>query len=250
MLRACIRSVLLTSLVTGFLFESWLWGRLLKRYPTGRKMLRAELLSEYSKRALRILDIQVELTGTRPDPMTPYLIVANHLSYVDAWIIASVKPTAFVTSQEVAQSLEGKLARAAGCLFMERRSKSRLREELCEQALHLKEGLSLAVFPEATSSDGKEILPFKAAAFESAIQSRVACLPIYLRYFGSSNVAYYGDHRLGPHLWSLLKSRGTRAKVQVLESLTVGGECRKAFRDRVYAQLASAHAQSAKVPVY
>jgi len=54
-----------------------------------------------------------------------YLILSNHLSYIDILVIASVMPSVFVSSMEVkANAFLGFLTSCGGSLYIERRKKS------------------------------------------------------------------------------------------------------------------------------
>ena len=98
------------------------------------------------------------------------LWVSNHLSYLDIGAYASLRPVVFVTSQDLrADPVLGTLAALGGSVFVNRKSPRSLRSEIANLAGLVKEGYTVMIFPEATSSDGERVLPFKPALFEAAV---------------------------------------------------------------------------------
>src|SRR5689334_20228985 len=61
------------------------------------------------------------------------LLTGNHLTHIDVITIASQVPTCFVTSVEIKNTpFLGQICQMAGCLFVERRSRKQLHEEIGE----------------------------------------------------------------------------------------------------------------------
>jgi 1-acyl-sn-glycerol-3-phosphate acyltransferase len=56
----------------------------------------------------------------------------------------------------------------------------------------LQAGQSICIFPEGTTSNGQQILPFHASLFQAAIDAGVVVQPIYLNY--SHSAAAYIDN--------------------------------------------------------
>lgn len=158
------------------------------------------------------------------------LYVGNHLSYLDVLVICSVKPSCFVTSVEVRETLGlGLICRMAGCLFVERRNKLRLLDEVAEISEGLKNGLSVAVFPEATSTNGEQILRFRRPLYIAAIKAAKPVVPFCLNYSHvgpkpidhdtRDQVFWYGDMDFMPHLWALAGSGGVKVTIHFLKPL-------------------------------
>jgi 1-acyl-sn-glycerol-3-phosphate acyltransferase len=145
------------------------------------------------------------------------MTVANHISYVDVLLIAAALPTVFVTSTEVRDTPGlGFLCRMAGCAFVDRRSARGLRGEIAALASVVRSGFHVAVFPEATSTRGDRVLPFKAALFEAARLSGRPLRAAVVEYDANvlPHISYAGDDRFLPHLVRLLGSRSTNAQVR------------------------------------
>jgi len=205
-----------------------------------RKFL-IKITSLFSNLLLIVLDITaVTLHSPLWQKQKPYLIVSNHLSYIDVLVIASVMPSVFVSSMEVRTSLFlGFLARCGGTLFIERRKKSDLKREIKMLADALKQGSNVVVFPEGTSSKGEIVFPFKKSLFEAALQSKSNVLPVCLKYHderkkqsGSVNnpVCWYGDMAFFPHFINLFKQTGIHATMHIMEPLNI---CEYASRNEL-----------------
>jgi 1-acyl-sn-glycerol-3-phosphate acyltransferase len=113
----------------------------------------------------------------------PSLIVCNHQSYIDILLIASRFPSLFVTSMQMKETpFLGHMSILSGCIFVERRDKSNLHNEVRELTENLKKGINVLVFPEATCSNGEAILRFRRPLFQAAIDAQAPILPLCLNY--------------------------------------------------------------------
>ena len=180
------------------------------RHPLALQRFRAEWVHRLSPWLLDALGVRKSVIQRTSPPIggaVPGMTVANHISYVDILLIASEVPAVFVTSTEVRDSPGlGLICRLAGCAFVDRRSAHRLRGEIDALSSLIKRGLHIVVFPEATSTRGDQILPFKGALFE-AVRRAEAPLWVARVDYGSAHlraVSYAGDDLFGRHLLGLL----------------------------------------------
>ncbi len=145
----------------------------------------------------------------RPVENRSILFVANHVSYLDIPILGSWLDTAFVAKREVSGWPGfGTLARLGRTLFVTRRPLDAAAD--CHALSRmLLEGRPVILFPEGTSSDGLEVLPFRSTLFEVAYawtaDGRIDVQPVTLCYTraddgGPSLLAWYGDHDFLSHL--------------------------------------------------
>jgi 1-acyl-sn-glycerol-3-phosphate acyltransferase len=152
------------------------------------------------------------------------LFVGNHLSYTDIIIFSSHISTCFVTSMEIKETpVLGHLCRAAGCLFVERRNRRNLQNEISEVADGLKRGLTVTIFPEATSTNGEQILRFRKGLFVSSIQAQAPVVPFTINYHtvggdpislkNRDNVFWYGDMGFVSHLWRVCATGGIEVDI-------------------------------------
>ena len=170
----------------------------------------------YHERCCRILGFRVEVHGEQ-STTHPTLYACNHVSYLDIMILGSLIEGSFVAKSEVARwPLFGWLARLQRSVFIERRGRkvARHRDELNQR---LESGDDLILFPEGTSGDGNQVLPFKSALFSVAERRPhdrpLLVQPVSIAYTRLDGVpmgrylrplfAWYGDMELGSHLWQV-----------------------------------------------
>lgn len=190
--------------------------------------------SLFSRPILRILGVRIHvkhrdrLHKTRKN----CLIVSNHLSYVDVFILSSLKPSVFVTSIELRNTfLLGTIARLAGCIFVERRKATGLKAEIEQMSVALRQGFPVVLFPEGTTSDGDGVMQFKNSLFASAIAAYVDIIPLCIRYTKIDDkpltqqnrdaVFYYGGVSFFRHLPRFLVCKSVDVEVSPLKTITV-----------------------------
>ena len=173
--------------------------------------------SAYHRLCCRVLGFRIEKIGTK-SASHPTLYVANHQSYLDIPILGSVIEGSFVAKAEIASwPYFGVLAKLQRSIFIDRRpgSTAKQRDAIMSR---LEEGDDLIIFPEATSSDGLHVLPFKSALLSVAeFRPRGEPLPVqpitvaYVRLDGMPLgrfyrpfVSWYGGMEVSPHLWTML----------------------------------------------
>lgn len=153
------------------------------------------------------------------------ILTSNHVSYLDIEVFSTVTPWSFVAKAEVAGwPLFGTLARLQQTAFT---SRSRTDAHKDKNALSsmLAAGKNLIIFPEGTSSDGGQVLPFKSSLLSAALESpnllvqpvTLAVLEVDGKQACSGPVrdlyAWHGDMTLPPHLWAFAKGKGARIRL-------------------------------------
>jgi lyso-ornithine lipid O-acyltransferase len=177
---------------------------------------RAQWLNRWCGFLLRRLSIEVQVRGEIPERG---LLVSNHLSYLDILVFSALAPCAFVSKKEVRRwPVFGVFAAIAGTIFVDR-SRPQLAQKTVEEMQDaLRSGVRVVLFPEGTSTGGDQVLPFKPALFESAIETQQAITAAHIGYrLEKENVAeiacYWGDMTFAPHLLRLLGERSVTATV-------------------------------------
>ena len=144
------------------------------------------LIQYWAKRLLRILKIKITLTGEVLKFLgkDSYLVVSNHISWLDIPVIFSLKPITFVSASDVKTwPIIGMLARISGAIFIDRNHKSNLPEVIQAMNFHFKnKKQSVCIFPEGITSNGYQVLPFKSNLFQSALESNKLLLPLSIKY--------------------------------------------------------------------
>lgn len=170
-----------------------------------------------SRRFLAVLHCHVTVSGEIPQGG---LIACNHLGYIDILALGSVCPAIFVAKSDVLDwPVFGWLASRAGTIFVSRDVPARVPAQLREMEQPLRDGRSVILFPEGTSSDGSLVLAFRSSLLESAILTgspvTAAALSYELQGEGSvgTEVAYWGNLVLAPHLINLLTKTSFQARL-------------------------------------
>jgi 1-acyl-sn-glycerol-3-phosphate acyltransferase len=176
----------------------------------------------WSRRLLKIFNIELVVEGANLLPNDPYLIASNHISWLDIHVINAFKPIRFVAKSEVRSwPIFGWMAEQLGTVFIRRDSARHAREVVDQMAVVLK-AESICIFPEGTSTIGIEVLPFKPNLFESAIVARAPVFPLALQYLSRSTgvrseaPAFIGDMGLLESMSNVIKSRSLVAKIHIL----------------------------------
>jgi lyso-ornithine lipid O-acyltransferase len=186
---------------------------------------------------LKIIGVHLSVRGEL-SPVRPLLLVSNHLSYLDIFVLGSVFPFRFTPKAEIS-SWPGisTLCRVTGAVFVDRRP-----EMLTQSSDAVKSALAtgqvVCLFPESTTGSGVSLKPFKSGMFQLAaegisvqpaaiVYTRLRKLPI--DYGQWPLIAWYGDMDLVPHLWTLLALGRIDAEVVLLPAVSADGRDRKAI---------------------
>ena len=126
--------------------------------------------------------VEVAVRGARPLLAGPVLLVANHVSWLDVQALGAVAGTRFIAKAEVRDwPVVGALAARLGTLFIRRgsfRDAMRVKNALAKLFVA---GERVAVFPEATTTDGTRLGKFHPALFQAAIDAAVPVQPVAIR---------------------------------------------------------------------
>lgn len=190
-----------------------------------------EITARNSKKLLEKLGVEVDVTKVRDDLFDRnYFMVCNHMSYFDILVLSSIRPSVFVTSVEMENTFFlGDLAKWGGSFFVDRVNRRKMKAEVEALVGLLEDDFNVFIFPEGTSTNGLEILPFKKSLFRVPFQTGFPILPICLRYqsidgkpFSKENcdrIAWHGDMTFGPHFLQLMGIKNIKAEVHYLEPL-------------------------------
>lgn len=176
-----------------------------------------------------LLRIRVRMAGA-PMRGRAVLFVCNHVSWVDIVVIGSIAPIAFVAKREVASwPLIGITAKLQRTVFVDRTRRHLTGEAVAEIVGRIRNGVSVVLFAEGTSSDGNRVLPFRSAllgAVEEAGstgQERILIQPMSIGYtrqhgipMGRQHrplVAWYGDLDFVPHIRTFIERGAVDAVV-------------------------------------
>jgi len=198
---------------------------LLMLFPFLNTSAKKQHIQRWSKRLLKIFGIRLRVNNADVLPDSSYLLAANHVSWIDIHAINAFKPIRFVAKSEVEKwPIFGWMAKQLGTVFINRESSRHARQVVVDMAELLK-SQSICIFPEGTSTVGKNVQTFKPNLFEAAAQSEVPVCTMALAYFDQNSgqhsevPAFIGDMGLIGSMSRILKNRRLRVELTFFASI-------------------------------
>jgi lyso-ornithine lipid O-acyltransferase len=213
-------------LLTAFTLAVFLTGRTLRGWLGHAITYHFTAARLWSRAGLWLIGLRLEVRGI---PVAGGALVANHCSWADILTLRSVTLMYFVAKSEVRSwPAVGFITAVTGTIYINRRrSQAKQQEQVLRERIAARQ--LLIFFPEGTSTDGLQVLPFKSSLFSAFFiddngGSRGADLsiqPVTIRYIPApgSGLApcfygWWGDMELGGHIWTVMsRSFGGRAVV-------------------------------------
>lgn len=190
-------------------------------------------IRSWSGRLLAILGVRLDLHGVVSGARGCVMLVANHVSWLDVFVINAVRPVRFIAKSEVrAWPAIGWLAARTGTLFVRRAHRSDVLRVNGDVEGALAAGDIVAVFPEGTTTDGLTVLPFHGSLLEPGIRAGAAFVPVALRFERDDGTlcaaaAYLGDQALWASLLAVSREPAITARVHFLEPVASGAMHRR-----------------------
>jgi len=212
-----------------------LYGMLLAIfYPHLNQISQRRTLKKWSKQLLGILNIGIRTEGQRlVRDEIGCLIVANHVSWLDVFVLNAVYPSRFIAKAEVRNwPLIGWLCKRSDTIFIERAVRQDAASVNLRVGALLKQGVCVGLFPEGTTTDGRQVGHFHSALIQPAIDACAMLCPIALRYQDenwkqSSTAAFIGDLTLSQSIWRILRSPRFDALLVFTPALATVGKNRR-----------------------
>ena len=243
-LRRLARLPLLVALLLGGLFT------VIALFPFGGEAFRRAAIRRWSRMLIAACGVRaVELPADGARPLAELrpgrLVIANHVSWIDIFVIHSQSPCGFVAKAEIrGWPLIGTLVARTGTLFIERGKRHAVHRMIEHIGRRLEAGGRVAVFPEGTTSDGSRLLPFHANLIEGAVRAAAPIVPVGLRYreagdAAASSIEYVGETTFVESLWRIIGARSLSCEVRTLAEIVPGeGLSRHEIAQRAWIALA------------
>jgi 1-acyl-sn-glycerol-3-phosphate acyltransferase len=186
----------------------------------------------WSLKMLRLAGMRLVVHNDEARLDAGVLVVGNHISWIDIYVINAWRPTPFVSKAEIRNwPVVGWLAQQLGTVFIQREKRSDAKRIMHELANRLMAGEMMCVFPEGTTSSGEKLLPFHANMFQAAVSASCPVQPVCLMYEDASGrqstaPAYIDDMTLGDSLDLLLRGAPLTAHLYVCDALAPGANRR------------------------
>ena len=194
-------------------------------FPRVTDAQRQAHIRRWSRELLAILSVRLHVERASESLPQRAMLVANHVSWVDIFVIDAVMPTRFVAKSEVARwPLVGWLSTRAGTLYLSRarrRDTARINRDV---RTALERGELVGVFPEGTTTDGSRLLKFHSSLLEPAVSQQAAIVPVALSYWKSdgercTELAYDAHWTLWQTVRRMVRVADIRCTITLLPAL-------------------------------
>lgn len=174
-----------------------------------------------------IVGLRISQTGK---PSGHYgLLVCNHISWLDIIVLGRYFPAYFVAKSDIMNwPVIGYLAKQGGTIFIRRGDKQQVKATAEVMAWHLKQKSMVIAFPEGTTTNGEDVLPFHASLFQPALLTKSAIHVVALQYAGAAKALapFIGEETFIPHLIKMLSMEKIDVHIEFISSINVSGKSR------------------------
>jgi 1-acyl-sn-glycerol-3-phosphate acyltransferase len=212
---------------------------------------RARWLQRTCQRVLRVLHVALSVSGPVP---RKGLLVCNHLSYLDILVLSATTPCTFVSKCEVKRwPVFGWFASLAGTLFVRRDKRSDVLRAAHEMRQAIAKGGLVVLFPEGTTSDGHQVLPFKTSLLHAAQLHPCVLSAASIDYALANGdvteeVCYWKDMTLLPHLLNLFIKHCLTVEIRFAEVHPQNAD-RKYLARQLHSEVVRLKALSSALPM-
>ena len=242
--RAIFRMLGLCGITTGY-YLRWLTGAPFVFASSSRaRDWRNRNFRGWAQTSARVMGMTINV---RNEPPTgPFLMVSNHLSYVDVLVLGSQVNCAFVAKSEVASwPIIGLICRTMDTIFIDRTLRKDILRVMQRIDKTLRQGLGVVLFAEGTSTNGQSVLPFKTSLLEFAARNH---FPVHYASVGyvvpsgetsaDRSVCWWGDMTFPGHLFRLLQLPSFEASL-VYGSESIVADDRRVLAAKLWSAVSS-----------
>ncbi|MBS1187332.1 MAG: acyl-phosphate glycerol 3-phosphate acyltransferase [Burkholderiaceae bacterium] len=206
-------------------------------FPHLNAAKRDERIWRWSVRLLEMCRVRVNVRG---ELVPNALVVSNHVSWLDIYVINAQQPCRFVAKDSIRSwPVVGWLCEQAGTVFLQRGNARDLRRIFHDLVTSMRFGGRFAFFPEGTTSHQGMLLPFHPNLFEAAIDAGVPVQPYAMRYLDAAGllhptIGFAGEISLIESILAIAGGSEIIVELQMLPVLPTQGMTRRelAFASR------------------
>lgn len=209
--------------------------------PIVQKSTKLVLIKWWCGGLLRAFNIKVHTFGDLPAANTQgVMFVANHVSWADIHALNSLLKLRFIAKSDIINwPIFGYLAKKTNALFIDRSKRQEAGRLVQTAANSLLAGDNLGYFPEGTTTDGNQVLPFKSSVLQAAISANSQVWPIAIRYLnadGSLNtaMAYAGETTLVESMNAIINTKHPMVELHFLSPIEATGQNRRDLTQAVF----------------
>ncbi len=221
-------------------------------FPFLGQPARERRVQRWSRQLVTICGVSLSINETaQRELVSPALIVCNHISWLDIFVINTIHPCRFVAKSDIRSwPLIGWLCEHTGTIFIARGKQRDVRRIYAGLVKSIHDGERVAFFPEGTTAPQGVVLPFHANLFEAAIEAEVPVQPYALRYLDADgslhdSADFIGEMTFVDSVIAILASGGMRAELIRLPAISTQGAHRRELAVAARATVAAALSQDA-----
>lgn len=223
-------------------------------YPRLGEQGQRRAMRTWSRQLLAILSVRVRITAVAKQA-DRCVLVCNHISWLDIFVIAARYPAIFVAKSEIRRwPLVGSLCARAGTVFIERGRHASARRTNAVLNAAIARGALISIFPEGTTTDGRHVGRFHAALFQPAIDSEAWIQPAAIRYIDAADAYcdapnFVGETTFLESLWHITAMRRIVAEFRLPACIPAAGSDRRILAAEVHAAIENClHAAYGRAP--
>jgi len=149
-----------------------------------------------------------------------YLLMPNHRSYIDIFLMAAYSPSAFVAKAEIQKwPLLGWVITPGHIITVKRNELKSLLGTMKKIKESIENNISITIFPEGTTHYGPELGKFKNGTFKIAAELNIPIIPCAIKY-GDNENAWVSDDLFINHFFRQLWKPISLAEVRFGEPIT------------------------------
>jgi len=212
--QAAVITYLRLTAIVGYIGLTTLFLWLL--FPVLPAATRHTWIRTWARYALFIIGVRLRVQRQPVIEAVPaQLFIANHISWLDILLMHQLLPVRFVAKSDVRTwPLVGRITQLVGTLYIDRASRRDMNRVNTEIAACLQSACHVMVFPEGTTSDGRQVLPFHAGLLQAAVVTRSPIQAIAIRYLQDDGqicdaATYHGDKTI----WQTLRELCAQPRV-------------------------------------
>lgn len=223
-------------------------------FPLTNAAGRQRRIRLWSIQLLAICRVRVKLSNPQGETMPPRaLIVANHVSWLDIFVINSIQTCSFVGKSDIRDwPLIGWLCEKGGTIFIARGRQRDVRRIFQGLVTSIQAGERVAFFPEGTTAAQGTVLPFHANLFEAALDAKAPVQPYALQYLNEQGALhpaadFIGDMTFAQSMIAILKAPPMNAELIQLAPIDTTGSHRRELAAVTRTRIAEALGQAETV---
>lgn len=170
---------------------------------------------------VRALGVELKLHQKNLNPVPQhYILIANHPSaFEDIGIPSLFEVYSLAKIQVKDWWIVGRIAAAAGTLFVDRDSRESRARSLQTMLDQIRHGKNIALYPEGGCKGRRIFESFRYGAFDASMQTGVPILPVFLHYEAQDDFEWRYPHTLIDKLFHFLSTNNHTANYYVFDAI-------------------------------